>query len=168
MVRFAVAIAGNPELLVLDEPTAAMDVAGQRAFWAMIRKFAREGRTTVFATHHLREADEIADRVVVVNHGRVVADGPGSSIKATVRGRRLRFSCTRPDVALLDGLEGVTDVEVRGSRVRISSLDADATVRDLVVKQVAFQNLEVVGADLEEAFVALTERPARWKGDPAT
>lgn len=168
LVRFAVAIAGNPELLVLDEPTAAMDVAGQRAFWAMIRQFAREGRTTVFATHHLREADEIADRVVVVNHGRVVADGPGSSIKASVRGRRLRFSCAHPDAPLLDGLEGVTDVEVRGTNVWISSLDADATVRDLVFNQVAFEDLEVVGADLEEAFVALTERPECGEGGTAT
>jgi ABC-2 type transport system ATP-binding protein len=166
LVRFAVAIAGNPELLVLDEPTAAMDVAGQRAFWALIRKFAREGRTTVFATHHLREADEIADRVVVVNHGRVVADGPGSSIKATVKGRRLRFSCALPDASLLDGLEGVTDVEVRGTHVWINSLDADATVRDLVLNHVAFQDLEVVGADLQDAFVALTERPAESEGGP--
>ena len=157
LVRFAVAIAGNPELLVLDEPTAAMDVAGQRAFWAMIRKFAQEGRTTVFATHHLREADEIADRVVVVNHGRVVADGPGAAIKAKVRGRRLRFSCSRPDVAILDGLEGVTDVNVRGTHVWLNSLDADATVRALVRSGVEFHGLEVTGAGLEEAFVALTE-----------
>lgn len=157
LVRFAVAIAGNPELLVLDEPTAAMDVAGQHAFWTMIRQFAKEGRTTVFATHHLREADDIADRVVVVNHGRVVADGSGASIKSSVKGRRLRFSCPAPDAGVLDGLEGVTDVAVRGSHVWLSSLDADATVRDLVRKQVRFEDLEVVGADLRDAFVALTE-----------
>lgn len=164
LVRFAVAIAGNPELLVLDEPTAAMDVAGQRAFWAMIRQFAREGRTTIFATHHLREADEIADRVVVVNHGRIVADGPGASIKSSVSGRKLRFSCSSPDAAVLDGLEGVTDVAVRGRHVWLSSLDADATVRDLVTRRVRFEDLEVVGADLQDAFVALTEGPVNGAG----
>lgn len=167
LVRFAVAIAGDPELLVLDEPTAAMDVAGQRAFWAMIRRFAQEGRTTIFATHHLREADEIADRVVVVNHGRVVADGSGASIKSNVAGRRLRFSCSDPDTAVLDSLEGVTDVAVRGGRVWISSLDADATVRGLVQRNVRFQDLEVVGADLQDAFVALTEDRPRDGGSAA-
>ncbi len=158
LVRFAVAIAGNPELLVLDEPTAAMDVAGQRAFWAMIRQFAQEGRTTVFATHHLREADEIADRVVVVNHGHVVADGPGSSIKAKIAGRRIRFSCSMPDAVLLDSLEGVTDVDLQGRHVWLNSLDSDATVRDLVRHAVQFEDLEVVGPDLQDAYVALTER----------
>lgn len=168
LVRFAVAIAGNPELLVLDEPTAALDVAGQRAFWAMIRQFAREGRTTVFATHHLREADEIADRVVVINHGRVIADGPGASIKSCVTGRKLRFSCPYPDAAVLDAVEGVTDVAVRGRQVWLSSLDADATVRDLVHRHIQFHDLEVVGADLQDAFVALTEDPPSREGRPAT
>jgi ABC-2 type transport system ATP-binding protein len=167
LVRFAVAIAGNPELLVLDEPTAAMDVAGQRTFWALIRRFALEGRTTIFATHHLREADEIADRIVVVNHGRVVADGPGASLKAAVAGRTLRFSCPRPDMMVLDGLEGVTDVEVRGGRVGLHSLDSDATIRDLVRRRVPFHDMEVVGADLQAAFVALTERQPRAAGGAA-
>lgn len=161
LVRFAVAIAGNPELLVLDEPTAAMDVAGQRSFWDMIRHFGLKGRTTVFATHHLREADEIADRIVVINHGRVVADGPGASLKARVAGRWLRFSCPRPDATVLDALEGVTDVEVRGVHVWLHSLDSDATVRDLVHRHVPFHHLEVVGADLQQAFVALTEGNSR-------
>ena len=105
-VRFAIAIAGDPELVFLDEPTAAMDVGGRRSFWQMIREFRDEGRTIVFATHHLEEADQIADRVIVVNHGRVVADGPGATLKASVTGRRLRFVCSRPDEMLLDQLAG--------------------------------------------------------------
>lgn len=155
-VRFAVAIAGDPELVFLDEPTSAMDVEGRRAFWRMIRQFGREGRTTIFATHHLHEADEIADRVVVINHGRVVADGPGAALKAAGSVRRLRFVCQHPDETLFDTLEGVTDVEVRGSVVRLSSLDSDATVKELVRHEVAFSDLEVAGAGLEEVFVALT------------
>lgn len=155
-VRFAVAIAGDPELVFLDEPTAAMDVDGRRSFWRMIRQFGQEGRTIVFATHHLQEADQIADRVVVINHGRVVANGPGAMLKAAVAAKRLRFLCDLPDERLLDALEGVTDVEVRGKRVTLDSFDADATVRALVQRKIAFSDLEVSGADLEEAFVSLT------------
>jgi ABC-2 type transport system ATP-binding protein len=156
-VRFAIAIAGDPELVFLDEPTAAMDVAARRAFWKMIREFSREGRTVMFATHHLHEADQVADRVVVINHGRVVADGPGAALKASVATRRLRFVCERPDRRRLDELEGVTDVEIHGSGVTLGSLDADATVRALVRHGIAFSDLEVTGAGLEDAFVALTE-----------
>ncbi len=155
-VRFAIAIAGDPELVFLDEPTAAMDVEARRAFWRMIRQFGQEGRTIVFATHHLQEADQIADRVVVINHGRVVADGPGAMLKAAVAARRLRFVCEQPDEQLLDRLEGVTEVELRGQAVTLDSLDADATVRALVESKIAFCDLEVTGAGLEEAFVSLT------------
>ena len=95
-VRFAIAIAGDPELVFLDEPTAAMDVESRRSFWRMMRQFGEEGRTIVFATHHLQEADQIADRVVVINHGRVVANGPGATLKAAVRPRQVRFVCDRP------------------------------------------------------------------------
>jgi len=161
-VRFAVAIAGDPELLFLDEPTAAMDVGGRRSFWSMIRQFGRDGCTIVFATHHLQEADQIADRVVVINHGHVVANGPGATLKAAVAARRVRFVCDQPDEGLLDALEGVTDVDVRGRVVTMDSLDADATVRALVHHHVVFSDLEVIGAGLEEAFLALTgrERPS--------
>lgn len=157
-VRFAVAIAGDPSLVFLDEPTAAMDVEGRRSFWRMIQEFSHEGRTIVFATHHLQEADQIADRVVVVNHGRVVADGPGATLKAAVAARRLRFLLTDPNETLLDTLEGVTDVELRGQGVTLDSLDADATIRAMVKHRIAFRELEITGAGLEEAFVALTEK----------
>lgn len=162
-VRFALAIAGDPELVFLDEPTAAMDVEGRRSFWRMIRRFGSEGRTVVFATHHLQEADRIADRVVVINHGRVAADGPGAALKAVVATKRVRFVCDHAPEAVLDGMEGVTDVEVQGRKVTLDCLDADATVRALVGAGIAFSDLEVTGAGLEEAFVALTE-PARAPG----
>ena len=157
-VRFAIAIAGDPELVFLDEPTAAMDVEGRRSFWRMIRQFGKEGRTIVFATHHLQEADDTADRVVVIDHGRVVADGPGATLKAAVAARWVRFVCDRPDAARLEQLDGVAEVEVRGRGVSLTSLDADATVRALVGSGVSFDDLEVTGACLEEAFIALTRR----------
>jgi len=166
-VRFALAIAGDPELVFLDEPTVAMDVEGRRTFWRMMRQFGEEGRTILFATHHLEEADQIADRVIVINHGRVVADGPGATLKAAVTARRLRFVVTNPEPDRYDRLEGVTDVKVNGTGVTLISLDADATARDLVRSNVEFRDLEVTGACLEDAFVLLTEHERRHGGDAA-
>ena len=91
-MRFALAIAGAPKLLVLDEPTAAMDVESRRAFWASMRDYAAGGRTILFATHYLEEADENADRVIVIARGRIVADGTAAQIKAGAGGRRVRFA----------------------------------------------------------------------------
>jgi len=158
-VRFAIAIAGDPELVFLDEPTAAMDVEAKRSFWRMIRQFGSEGRTVVFATHHLQEADRFADRVVVINHGRVVANGPGATLRAAVAARQVRFICERPQTAALDALAGVTGVEVHGTCVTLESLDADATVTALVTSRIQFCDLEVRPAGMEEAFLALTACP---------
>lgn len=155
-VRFALAIAGDPEVVFLDEPTSAMDVESRQGFWRMMRNFGNEGRTVLFATHHLAEADEIAGRVVVLNHGRVVADGPGATLKAAVATRRLRFVTDHPEHAEFTDLDGVTEVEMCGTGVSIDSLDADATIRDLVGRGVPFRDLEITGAGLEQAFVALT------------
>jgi ABC-2 type transport system ATP-binding protein len=166
-VRFALAIAGDPELVFLDEPTVAMDVEGRRTFWRMMRQFGEEGRTILFATHHLEEADQIADRVIVINHGRVVADGPGATLKAAVTARHLRFVVTNPEPDRYDRLEGVTDVKINGSGVTLISLDADATARDLVRSNVEFKDLEVTGACLEDAFVLLTEHKRRQGGHAA-
>jgi len=163
-VRFALAIAGDPDVVFLDEPTAAMDVEARRTFWKMIRALGDEGRTIVFATHHLAEADQVADRVVVLHHGRVVADGPGATLKAAVASRQLRFVSEEPDCKVLNSLEGVTDVQVRGTTVTLDSLDADASIRDLVHLGVSFRDLEVTGAGLEEAFLALTSSPRRSTG----
>ena len=154
-VRFAMAVAGRPQLLFLDEPTAAMDVGARQTFWRTIRELGEGGCTVVFATHHLDEADN-ASRVVVINKGRVVADGPGATLKAAVAARQLRFVADAPDGDLLDQLQGVTDVHVRGRAVTLDSFDVDATVRDLVSRGVHFRDLEVAGACLETAFMALT------------
>lgn len=155
-VRFALAIAGDPDLVFLDEPTAAMDVETRRAFWAMMRDFAAEGRTVVFATHHLEEADAVADRIVVIRRGAIVANGAASTIKAAVPTRRLRFVSEGAEPARFHELDGVNAVCVRGSEVVLDSLDADATVRALVKTGLAFSDIEITGADLEQAFIALT------------
>jgi ABC-2 type transport system ATP-binding protein len=157
-VRFALAIAGDPDLVFLDEPTVAMDVQARRAFWDDMRRFAAEGRTILFATHYLEEADQVADRIIVLDRGRVVADGTGTSLKSAVAGRTVRFTTAAADKAHLAALRGVSQVEVRGDLVSLVSSDADATVRALLTAGLPISNVEVTGAGLEEAFLALTRR----------
>ena len=160
-VRFALAIAGDPELLFLDEPTVAMDVESRRAFWRDMRAFGEAGRTVLFATHYLEEADAISDRIVVLSGGRVVADGTPTALKASVGGRRVRFTLPADASNHLDRLAGVTAVERLGLDVTLTTGDPDATVRALAHADVPFRDLEVVGPDLEAAFVALTSGAAR-------
>jgi ABC-2 type transport system ATP-binding protein len=159
--RFAFALAGNPDLLVLDEPTSAMDVASRQGFWAAMREYAAGGRTVLFATHYLAEADDFADRVIVVAGGRVIADGTGADIKKAVSGRTVSFDLAGTSTADLDRLPGVSVVEVRGERAVLRSDDSDATVRALVSSGRPFGNLEVAGAGLEEAFLVLTSNDAK-------
>lgn len=154
--RFAFALAGHPDLLVLDEPTAAMDVASRQAFWAAMREYAAGGRTILFATHYLAEADDFADRVVVISNGKVIADGTGAEIKKAVAGRTVSFDLAGGSTADLDRLPGVTRVEVRGERATLRSDDSDATVRALVAGGRPFSDLEITSAGLEAAFLALT------------
>jgi ABC-2 type transport system ATP-binding protein len=157
--RFAFALAGDPDLLVLDEPTAAMDVAGRQAFWAAMRRFAERGRTVLFATHYLAEADDFADRVVVVSSGHVVADGSTAAIKALASGRTVAFDLLGASVAGLEGLPGVRAAEIRGGRAHLETADADATVIALVNSGRRFANIEITSASLETAFLALTNDP---------
>ncbi|HEY7175969.1 MAG TPA: ABC transporter ATP-binding protein, partial [Micromonosporaceae bacterium] len=154
--RFAFALAGDPDLLVLDEPTAAMDVSGRQAFWAAMHRYADRGRTVLFATHYLEEADDFADRVVVIANGRVVADGPTAEIRAQATGRTVAFDLAGTNADGLASMPGVRAIEVRGDRVRLDTADADATVIALVRTGFPFANLEVTSAGLEEAFLALT------------
>ena len=159
-VRFAVAIAGDPLLLVLDEPTAAMDVPARRNFWRQIHGFASRGRTVLFATHYLHEADDAADRVVVIAGGRKIADGPPAALKARFGDRQVRFTLVRGSLDLLAALDGVRAVERDHTRVTLHSGDTDATVRSLAGSGLAWSGLEVGGLDLETSFLRLLgERP---------
>jgi len=155
-LRFAFAIAGDPDLVFLDEPTVAMDVEMRRAFWADMRRSADEGRTILFATHYLEEADQVADRVVVLDHGRIAADGTSRAIRARVTEKSVTFDLVDPDPAVLGDLPGVTGTVIHDGAVRLTTSDADATVRALYAAGLPIRNLEVVGADLEDAFIALT------------
>ncbi|WP_431931525.1 ABC transporter ATP-binding protein [Micromonospora sp. RP3T] len=154
-LRFAFALAGEPDLLVLDEPTTALDVDARRAFWAAIRRYADDGHTVLFSTHQLHEADECADRVVVLAAGRVVADGPPARIRALAGARTVAFDLAGGPVDGLAELPAVRSVEVRGERVVLTTTDADATVLALATGR-GFRGLEVAAPGLEAAFLALT------------
>jgi ABC-2 type transport system ATP-binding protein len=155
-VRFALALAGNPDLLFLDEPTAALDVEARRHFWQSVERIAGQGTTVLFATHYLEEADANAARIIVVNHGRVIADGTPARIKAVTATRTLRFSTPAPDPSELLKLPGVADVVVTGDAVTVRTGEADETLPALYALGHRIAGLEVGGGGLEEALIALT------------
>jgi ABC-2 type transport system ATP-binding protein len=154
-LRFALALLPDPALMVLDEPTAGMDVEGRRDFWTAIRRDAEQGRTVLFATHYLEEADAYADRIILLRHGRIVADGTAAEVRNLSSGRSVRATLPRADQAALSALPGVRSVEIRGDRVLIQSLDSDAVARYLLSSTPA-HDVEIVAHNLEEAFLALT------------
>ena len=155
-VRFAIALVADPDLLVLDEPTAAIDVEGRRDFWTIMREVAAEGKTVLFATHYLEEADAYADRIVLMSHGRIVADGAPTEIKATVGGRIIRATLPDVDITELHALADVTAFDRKGDAITLNCSDSDATLRDLFANFPQIRDIEVRGAGLEEAFLELT------------
>jgi ABC-2 type transport system ATP-binding protein len=155
-VRFAAALVCDPDLLVLDEPTVAMDVQARREFWTAMRGYTRTGRTVLFATHYLAEAEEYADRVVLLRAGRVVADGSVAQVRALASGRVVAATAPGVDPSALLRLPGVTQVHVDGPRVRLECSDSDTALRALVVGYPQARDIEVSAHGLEDAFVALT------------
>ncbi|HEY5230471.1 MAG TPA: ABC transporter ATP-binding protein [Galbitalea sp.] len=163
--RFAVAVVSNPDLLILDEPTAAMDVAARHSFWQSMREFTKAGKTVVFATHYLDEADTFADRVVIMSAGRIIADGTPSEVKSVVTGRTVSFTLasTSPLPELVEGLKrlvGVTSMEQHGTRISLQSEDSDATLRALLAGYPATTDIEIVSRNMDDAFMALTAEGA--------
>jgi len=158
--RFALALVSNPELLVLDEPTVAMDVESRHAFWATMREFAARGTTVLFATHQLEDADSNADRAVLIAEGRIVADGPTNELKTMVGRRTIR--ATLADVPLAElMLPGVECADRHGDTVILSSSDTDRALRSLLATFPQAHGIELTDAGLEQAFLALTRRNGR-------
>ena len=155
-VRLAVALVSDPQLLVLDEPTVALDVEGRHAFWTTMRAFAARGKTIVFATHYLEEADAYADRAVLMAHGAIVADGPTTEIRAKVGTRTIRATLPDVDVDALAIMPGVSSVERRGEAVVLRCVDSDAAIRALLSACPEARDIEIAAAGLEQAFLALT------------
>ncbi|UOZ06426.1 ABC transporter ATP-binding protein [Amycolatopsis sp. WQ 127309] len=155
-VRFAVALVSHPDLLILDEPTAAMDVGTRREFWQSMYSFTESGRTVVFATHYLEEAEEFADRVVLMRRGRIVADGSVAEVRALAGGRSLRAAVPGATEAAIAALPGVKEFELRGDRVAISTGDSDATLWALKAAVPSVYDIEISAVGLEGAFLSLT------------
>jgi ABC-2 type transport system ATP-binding protein len=159
-VLFALAICGNPDLLFLDEPTVGMDVESRRHFWHTVRELAASGRAILLTTHYLEEADVLAARVVVLNRGRIVADGPPAAIKAAAADRQVTCR-TRLSEDVLRTLPGVIRLDPQADGVRLITVDAEATARALLVQDATVSGLEVRSVGLEEAFLALTSDDTR-------
>ena len=154
----ALAVCGNPDALFLDEPTVGMDVEGRRRFLEEVGELAAKGRTVVLTTHYLEEADQLAQRVIVIDHGTVIADASPAAIKARVAGKRITFTTAAPpEDSQLAGLPLQSRV-VEDHRVRLLTNEPEGVLRELFRRGVPMQDLEVSGADLEEAFIAMTHR----------
>jgi ABC-2 type transport system ATP-binding protein len=159
-VRFAVALVGDPELLILDEPTVAMDVEARRAFWSSMRRLAAEGRTLLFATHYLDEAYANADRAVLLARGTVVADGPTTEIKGRVGTRTIRATLPGAEPEELTALEGVKTADRHGDAITLVCTDSDRAIRALLARHEDVRDIEITGAGLEDAFVRLVGEEA--------
>jgi ABC-2 type transport system ATP-binding protein len=156
-VLFALAICGNPPLLLLDEPTVGFDVETRRSFWDSIGTLARSGKSVLLTTHYLEEADALADRVVVIDRGRIVAEGTPAAIKqqAATKIIRCRTMLTETE---LRAIAGVRVVRSAGGRTEIVVTVDEAVVREMLARDPSLSDLEVAGAGLEEAFLALTRK----------
>jgi len=156
----ALAVCGNPDALFLDEPTVGMDVEGRRRFLQEIAGLAARGRTVILTTHYLEEADQLAQRVIVVNHGKVIADASPAAIKSRVAGKRVTFSTPSALADTLFANLPLNSTQIEDHRVRLLTNDPEAVLRELFRRGVEMHDLEVAGADLEEAFVAMTREEA--------
>ena len=145
---FALALCGNPELLVLDEPMVGLDVEARRSLLATISEIANRGRTVLMSTHYLEEADAVSDRVVVIDRGRIIADGTPSEVKGTVGRKRVAFTSR---VAFDD-----VRLSRNGERYEALTESPELLLRDLFTRGIEIDDLTVTGATLEEAFLALT------------
>jgi ABC-2 type transport system ATP-binding protein len=158
-VLFALAICGNPDLLFLDEPTVGLDVEARHLLWDEIRQLLTLGKTVVLTTHYLEEADALADRVVVINKGSMIAEGTPQEIKARTAGKKIRC-LTRLNVGLIRGLPGVADVQDDRGTMIIHSSRAEDVLREILTRDPDVSGIEVAGAGLEDAFLALTQEKA--------
>jgi ABC-2 type transport system ATP-binding protein len=163
-VLFALAICGSPDLLFLDEPTVGLDVSTRLVIWEQIRRLTQQGSTVVLTTHYLEEVDALADRVVVLNHGVLVAQGTSAEIKARIADKKIRCRTSlRPDQ--IRTIAGVKSVSPEGTGVEIRTPQVEPVLRELFARDPELQGLELAGSTLEEAFLKIieTEKPNQVK-----
>ena len=155
-VQFALAIAGSPDLLVLDEPTTGFDPEARRAMWHVVRVKAEGGAAVLLATHHMDEAEALADRIVVIADGRIIADGAPAAIKAKVAATAIRLR-TRLAADRFRAAPGVVKVETVGADLSLLTTAPRATLEAAFAIDPALQHFEVTGASLEDALANLVQ-----------
>jgi len=154
---FALALCGDPDIIFLDEPTVGMDVEARRGLWEQIRKLIARGKTVLLTTHYLEEADALADRVVVINQGQIIAEGSPAEIKAQTAGKKIRC-VTRLSVEEVQAMAGVLSVMQDRDAIEIRAAIAEPVVRELLGRDATLSEIEISSAGLEEAFLALTSK----------
>ena len=153
---FALSVVGNPDVLFLDEPTAALDVEARRGFWEQVSAFSKSGKTIVLTTHYLEEADALAQRIIVINRGEIVAQGSPAQIKARVGGKLVRFKSHTLTLAMLEGIPGIVRKSLVSDTFELFTLEPERVLRAIFERDLELSDLEVRGGGLEEAFVELT------------
>ncbi|HDX9579504.1 TPA: ABC transporter ATP-binding protein [Bacillus pseudomycoides] len=152
-LNFALALAGNPDLLFLDEPTVGMDITSRKSFWDTIRKLAGEGKTIILTTHYLEEADALADRILLFGNGKIIADGTPDEMKATISQKTISFYVKEEvPTSMLRSLPHVTSVQWDEKRVVLTTDDTDATLREIFYKNLPVMDIAVERGSLDEAF----------------
>jgi ABC-2 type transport system ATP-binding protein len=164
-LRFALAVCGDPEFVILDEPTVGMDVEARRSVWEQIRRLASEEKTVLLTTHHLEEADALADRIVIINAGKVIADGTPKELKRSVAGKRIRCTSMLP-LDLVLAMRHVTQARKEGDEFEIQTDNADSIIRQLIDGDAQVANIEIAGTALEDSFLALTRQSDSGEGRP--
>jgi ABC-2 type transport system ATP-binding protein len=154
-VLFGLALCGNPDLIFLDEPTVGMDIESRRGLWDQVRALSAAGKTILLTTHYLEEADMLANRIVVINKGKLLCEGTSAEIKNRVSGRKIRC-ITRLDLEFLQSLPSVSDVQQDREAVVITAEHPERVVREMLLRDETLHGLEVSSAGLEDAFLELT------------
>ena len=155
---FALAVCGNPDVLFLDEPSVALDVESRRSFWTEISGFAKTGKTVILTTHYLEEADALANRIVVINKGEIVAQGSPAQIKSRVGGKNVSFKLEAGETKTLEHFQNVQRFNVTGDSVNLYTLEPEKVLQEIFANGLQISNLSVTGAGLEEAFMEITEQ----------
>ncbi|MEN1937137.1 ABC transporter ATP-binding protein [Paenibacillus sp. 102] len=152
-LNFALALAGNPDLLFLDEPTVGMDITSRKTFWETIRKLASEGKTIILTTHYLEEANALADRILLFANGKIIADGTPDEMKATISQKTISFYAKEDiPIGLLKELPHVTGVKFHDERTILTTDDTDATLQAIYQKSLPVTDISVERGSLDEAF----------------
>ena len=157
-LHFAIALAGNPELIFLDEPTVGMDINARKAFWKTVEELKSQGKTIIFTTHYLQEADEAAERIIMISDGKIVGDGTPEQLKAKWTKKTISFKETADySVDMYKSIPFVEEVVREKGRISLVTVDSDKTIYHIFEMKLKIQDIEIQQGKLEEAFSKLLQ-----------